>query len=244
MFAAAALYLTLGFCALGIGLAVIRYDLYDREPWRLILFAVALGALGMWASYHAEISIISASHRRGRTVDYTTLAFIAGIIEEVSKAIGVAVMALLARRHFNDPLDGLVYGSFIGLGAAIEESVALLSRQDSLAALPATEPVRLVGHLIMGGIGGFGFGILTAKSRSACWAIPASLLAAIAMHIAWDVAAFAQLESGQAMTRSQTIIPVLLMLLGMLIYRKLAYVGAGMTRSLVQSRTPQPRRCP
>jgi protease PrsW len=238
------LYLTLAFCALGIGLAVVRYDLYTREPWPLILAAVALGAAGMFASYHAEVGVIRAAQRSGLTIGYNELAVLAGVVEEIAKVIGVLCIAALARRHFNDPLDGLVYGSFVGLGAALEESVALLSKSGALATLPATEPVRLVGHLIMGGIGGFGLGVFTANARAARLAFPGTVALAVVLHIAWDLAAFDQLRSGPRLTFSQTLIPVLLMLLGMLAYRRLATLGAQMTRDLLQVCDLRTRQCP
>ncbi len=239
MFPAFTLYLTLAFCSLGIGLAVVRYDLYDREPWPLILGAIGLGALGMMASYYVEVGAIEFIHGRGLPFGYTGLAFLAGVVEEVFKALGVLVIVLAARRHFNDPLDGLIYGSFVGLGAAIEESAALIAGQVHLRSLPATEPVRLVGHLIMGGIGAFGLGLLTMRHSSAHIAAAGSLAAAVALHIAWDLAAFDQLESGPPLTFSQTLIPVLLMLLGMLIYRRLASVGARLTREHRRVRNPR-----
>jgi RsiW-degrading membrane proteinase PrsW (M82 family) len=228
------LYLTLAFCALGIGLAVVRYDLYTREPWPLLLLAVAVGAAGMFASYHAEVAVIRAATRNGLTVGYNELAVLAGVVEEIAKVLGVLSIAAIARRHFNDPLDGLVYGSFVGLGAALEESVALLSKSGALATLPATEPVRLVGHLIMGGIGGFGLGVFAARARVRRFAFPGTLLLAIVLHIAWDLAAFDQLQSGPDLTFSQSLIPVLLMLLGMLAYRRLATLGAQLTREFLQ----------
>lgn len=234
------LYATLGVCALCIAWVVVRYDLYEREPWFMVLAAIGLGALGMWLAYHGQLALILATNRAGWLVSDPLLALFAGTTEEIAKLAAVGAIALLSRRHFNEPLDGLVYGSFAGLGAAIEESVAVLSNIPDLALLPAQEPVRLAGHLVMGGIGGFGMGLITCDARRATAGIAASLATAIALHTAWDIAAFA--AASQPDTPSlrawHTPVAMLLMLGGMVIYRYLVALGARWSHEVMGCSAP------
>lgn len=229
------LYLTLAACAVVIGVVVVRYDLYEREPWFMVLLAVSLGAACMYGAGEAQAGLIRAVNGAGVLVSNGMLALMAGVTEEVGKLAAVLAVAWSVRRYFNEPLDGLMYGSFAGLGAALEESVWVLGRLETLQSLPPQEPVRLAGHLIMGGIGGFGAGLLTTRPRAALWAIPASLAGAIALHSAWDVVAFDAADHFRLTGRLEpwhTGLPVVLMILGLVAYRRMVTVGTRWTAAM------------
>lgn len=228
------LYGTLLVCAACIGWAAWRYDLYDREPLGPILVAVGAGAAFMWIAGHVQGWLIS------RTVDVAhelagnaLWATFAGVTEEIAKLTAVGVVFVTCRRHFNDPMDGLVYGAFAGLGAAIEESVFHLGFRVQSGLLPAQEPVRLAGHLIMGGIGGFGVGMLALGRRTWwLWTI-ASLTGATVLHVLWDVVAFAAADraaAGGTPLRKHIVAGMMLMLLGMVVFRRLVEVGSRLSR--------------
>jgi len=227
------LYFTLATCGLAIVLIVRRYDLYQREPVCLILTTLALGAGAMWVAGQLEGAIIHALYSEGFPVSNTLLAAIAGCSEEFAKFAIVVLLWAAIPKYFDEPLDGLLYGSFAGLGAALEESVFVLSRSQINGYLPPTEPVRLCGHLVMGGIGAFGLGLLPIRSR---WAIPvilACLASAAILHTAWDVAAFSASDMYRLHLRLEgwhTAIPIALMLTGMVIYRRFVAIGARLTR--------------
>jgi RsiW-degrading membrane proteinase PrsW (M82 family) len=227
------LYATLAACALFTGWVVVRYDLYDKEPVRALATAVASGAVLMFLAGRAQVALIHLGvdhwHEWLGTWYYLVLA---GVFEELAKVASVGVVAMVFRRHFNDPIDGLIYGAFAGLGAALEESVWLLGFDVASPFLPWQEPVRLAGHLVMGGIGGWGMGALTGRPGPARWMIPASLSAAVGLHILWDVAAFEgarlHLEAGGAPAWT-TGMAMAIMLGGMLIFRALVGRGSRMS---------------
>lgn len=50
----------------------------------------------------------------------------APVVEETTKTVLLVVIVLAARRHFEGPLDGLVYGALIGAGFAFTENVLYL----------------------------------------------------------------------------------------------------------------------
>ena len=52
----------------------------------------------------------------------------APLVEETTKGAGLLVLMLLARRYFNGPLDGLIYGSLIGGGFAFTENIIYYTR--------------------------------------------------------------------------------------------------------------------
>ncbi|MGD9688545.1 MAG: PrsW family glutamic-type intramembrane protease [Phycisphaerales bacterium] len=225
------LYLTLAACGVLCGVLIIKYDLYRREPWHLVLAAVALGALGMFGAGELQIVLIRAINASGSQVSNTTLALLAGVTEEAAKFLVVLVIA--TRRSFDEPLDGIIFGSLAGLGAALDESVYYLNYGAPPEYLPPQEPIRLAGHLIMGGIAGFGLGPLRLKvAHGAAWAAGA-FLAAVALHVAWDLVAFSASDHHHRtgkLTPWHTVLPMALITLGMLTYRHLITVGARMTR--------------
>lgn len=241
------LYLSLALCTIGIAAAVVRYDLYKQEPWAMLALTALLGAGGMWLAGKAQLAVIPIviSHYNGIT--NLQLALLAGSTEELGKLFAVICIIVIARGAFDEPLDGLIYGSFAGLGAAIEESIVVLGKGVAGEYLPPQEPVRLAGHLVMGGIGAFGLGLLTTRSRWAVPVIAACLAGAILLHTAWDVAAFSAADLYRIHGKLHpwhTITPIALMLGGMLVYRWFAGVGARLVRAHLQICDVKTRECP
>lgn len=235
------LYLALAACAGLLAVMVVRYDLFDREPWYMLLGATLLGAVGMSCAGVAEQWVILAVTDRGGVIGNVELALLVGVTEELAKFLAVVLIFLGARRYFNEPLDGLIYGSFTGLGAAVEESVHMLLQLERPTGLPAQEPVRLAGHLVMGGIGSFGLGFVVVKHRRA-WAYAGlALAAAMALHTLWDIAAFSAADHHREHGRLRswhTLMPVGLMFVGLYVYRRLVGRGAALTMRMLTGATP------
>lgn len=222
------LYLTLAVCAGVIGQAVRRYDLHTREPMWTLVLATAVGAGFMELAGQTQLGVLTSLHAAGGLVSDTTLAVLAGVTEELGKLAAVAVVMLSASRHFNEVCDGVIYGAFAGLGAALAESVAILSGEGA-EFLPPQEPVRLAGHLIMGGIAAAGLGALAVGERRAWLWLPLGVLVAVSLHTAWDVLAFdavRQFRGGARRDPLHTIGPIVIMLVGMILFRWLVARGA------------------
>jgi RsiW-degrading membrane proteinase PrsW (M82 family) len=178
-----AFFLTIALCALLTAGLVYRYDLYEHEPIPLLGVAIALGAGAMWLS--GAIEDLALDVWRGAGPLGT--AFVASVTEELFKLVVVIAVALSARREFDDPMDGLVYGSMAGLGAALEESLFYhrLAPTAHLA-VPASELVRIWAHVVLGGIVGFPLGFWRARPRLAAGAAVAGLCIAVGFHLGWD----------------------------------------------------------
>lgn len=235
------LYSTLILCALVVGAMVYRYDLYDREPWPLVLGATILGMGAMWLAGEVQVFWLERGGVEA-IVNPVVVSVLAGTHEELAKWAVVLSIALVFRRRFNDPMDGIVYGSFAGLGAAIDESLALLAGLPGNSTLPATEPVRLLGHLVMGGIGGFGLGVLAVCGSWASWrvwtAAVGSLLAAMTLHFIWDMIAVPANDSGK-MTRGQTAGAIAVMLSGLVAYGGCVLTASAWSRQMLSPGNPR-----
>ncbi|MFP3397480.1 PrsW family intramembrane metalloprotease [Brevibacterium sp. SIMBA_078] len=76
----------------------------------------------------------------------------APILEESTKTVLLLVIVLAARRHFEGPLDGLVYGSLIGAGFAFTENILYLGQSwndGELPGLAVTFAMRCLGSPLL-----------------------------------------------------------------------------------------------
>lgn len=233
------LTLTLVTCAvLGVVL-IVRYDLYEREPWWMLLLAAVAGFLVMMPMGPLEDGTLSLFGSAPRPS--WLIGIVASTHEEAARFMLVLVLAIFVRSQFNDPIDGLIYGSVIGLGMALEESLNLMRIEGIDGPLPPpNELVRFCGHLVMGGITGYAFGLARFGIRgwkfTMAWTVAFSLL----MHAVWDWIAFEAMRAG-VMARSQTIGAVALMLSGMVVYGGLVVRGSQHSRRVFAPHHP-PRR--
>jgi len=220
------LYVAIGLCALLAALLVYRYDLYEREPWYTLVLAALIGALGMRVAGAIELASMA------NVQSSPAIAALAALHEELARLIIVSGLALLLRRNFNDPMDGIVYGSIVGLGMAVEESYYVLGLlQDPPAYLLPVETVRLTGHLIMGGIVGFAIGL--ARTGTGAWKSKLVLCFSVsfALHFLWDVLALAT-DVRPDFSEAQTTAAIALILFGMLFYGSLVLEGSRLSKSM------------
>jgi RsiW-degrading membrane proteinase PrsW (M82 family) len=222
-------HLTLIGCAVAAAVLVLRYDLYDREPWPLLLGAAIAGAFVMWTiGFVEDATLARCCHSVGGPA---VLAGIAAVEEELGRLAVVLAVAICFPRQFNDPIDGLIYGSIVGLGNAVEESREVLSWMDPTWFLPATEPVRVLGHLILGGITGFALGMARLRMRDWPIILAQCVTMSIGIHFVWDWIAFTVRDRG-TITLRQSFASIVLMIVGMAVYGTLVVRGSRRSREV------------
>jgi len=227
------LYAALLLAALAAVRLVYRYDLYDREPWPLLAAVIGTGAIVMAIAGPLEDRVIQLTG--GGQPGAAGIALVAAVMEEIFRLAIVVALAFLVPRHFNDPMDGLIYGSAIGIGMALEETTVYLSRAAGTAPAEtfSIELVRLFGHLLMGGITGFGVGMMHRHppGRSWIWIAAACLAGGITIHFLWDYAALVSAMSGGT---AEWPVPasVVLMAATMSLYGLLVTTGSNTSRAV------------
>jgi RsiW-degrading membrane proteinase PrsW (M82 family) len=183
------IYVTVALCALILALLVIRYDMYDREPWYMLVVAAGLGLFSCRTVGCVEDWCLV------RFADPHALAVhaaVAATFEEAFKILAVLTIAVCFRSHFNDPMDGIIYGAFAGLGFAICESTFYIELARSWHPKPThpqlfgQEAIRLSLHLLTGAIGSFGLGLARYRIRHWKLILPTWVAAAVAIHFLWD----------------------------------------------------------
>ncbi len=188
-----ALVLSLGVAGVFLAAVVIVVwwiDRYDREPWTVV-FSVFLWGMVIAPALVTLIGIVG-------DVGASVLATVGvrPLIEELAKGLGI-LMVILFSRHFDNPTDGLVYGTAVGLGFAMTENlfygfsvVPVLARGDALSlVLGRTVFTAGVHALASSAVGaGLGFGRTSGgRVGSVSWAL-LGLGVAVALHGGWNLA--------------------------------------------------------
>jgi RsiW-degrading membrane proteinase PrsW (M82 family) len=166
---------------------IYQYDRYHKAPWPLLLLAFATGFVAMIGVGHLEdfthtLFDLVAGDR------FAAQAMVAATHEELARLAIVGLIAVAFRKHFHDPMDGLIYGAFVGLGMALEESLFFVGMmEDAGLALIGTEAVRLLLHVLFGGLATLGVGLVATWGWQGFSILTAGLTAAIGLHWLWDM---------------------------------------------------------
>jgi RsiW-degrading membrane proteinase PrsW (M82 family) len=106
-------------------LVIWRIDRYEKEPLGLLTAAFMWGAApAILVSAVAELALDSslALLSPGQQ-QLVSASLVAPPIEEITKGLALWGLYTLARREFDGVLDGIIYGSIVGLGFAMTENV-------------------------------------------------------------------------------------------------------------------------
>ena len=185
-------------------LVVRRMDRNEKEPWRLVLVAAAWGAivatsLVIWGE---SLWDATAQHTLvpGPGLD-ASIAFSAGLLEELAKGTAVVLLFLVMRNDFDDVVDGIVYGAAVGLGFNFLESIAYMTDLYSIFQPEGfgweAAGFQWYGRQVLGLFFGhatytafIGAGLGAARQlphlRQKALAILSGFLIAIAGHFSWD----------------------------------------------------------
>ncbi|WP_224760690.1 MULTISPECIES: PrsW family intramembrane metalloprotease [unclassified Salinibacterium] len=191
----------LGIVALGVRWV----DTWEPEPRVILLFAFLWGAgvsVLLALIIDGEIQSVIASFG-GSTDSFVFLqaAVQAPIVEETAKGLGVLLIFLVARRHFDGPVDGIVYAACIGAGFAFTENIqyfaiAILESEGSFGDIAGVFIVRGLmspfAHVMFTALTGFAIGLAARRAGIAAGlgAFVVGLVAAILLHAFWNGALF------------------------------------------------------
>jgi protease PrsW len=137
---------------LGIVLLGIRWiDRWEPEPRSALLFAFLWGAaasvlVALLVGVVAEVVLTSAG-TSGGTLEFLGAVVQAPIVEEIAKGFGVLLIFLVARKHFDGPVDGVVYAATVAAGFAFTENILYFG-----AELGGGEGSSVVGVFIIRGL--------------------------------------------------------------------------------------------
>lgn len=182
----------------GVLIAVRIVDRWEPEPRGLLIFALAWGAIaavGIALAVDVVISVVFGGDDSALRDTFRAVVQ-APIVEELAKGLGVYLIFLIARRAFDGPVDGIVYGALVGAGFAFTENIqyfAISFIEGGIADTTATFFVRGIlspfAHVMFTSITGFALGLAARRGASAGRAFGPWLLGmtgAIALHALWN----------------------------------------------------------
>jgi RsiW-degrading membrane proteinase PrsW (M82 family) len=131
------------------------------------------------------------------TLASISIGFVTPLVEEISKGIAIVLVVLFSSK-FDNPTDGVVYGTAVGLGFAVSENV-MYGISAGVHLQNASGVLILVGGrtLLSAGIhalssatlGGFlGHAVLSGRMPARILWAASGLLAAIILHGSWNLA--------------------------------------------------------
>jgi RsiW-degrading membrane proteinase PrsW (M82 family) len=110
----------------GIYLSIVIYgkDKYDPEPKRILLAAFLLGCLSIIPAAIIEMLLKEPLALTNSSLINVAISAFAGIglVEELCKFFFLRIHAF-RKPQFNEPFDGIVYATFVGLGFATAENL-------------------------------------------------------------------------------------------------------------------------
>lgn len=118
----------LALLPLAVVLLTIRWvDRWEPEPRWALWFAFLWGAavsVAFALVVDLGVQLALAVAESGATLDEAMQAVVqAPIVEETAKGIGVLLLYVFSRSHFDGPVDGLVYGATVAAGFAFTENI-------------------------------------------------------------------------------------------------------------------------
>jgi RsiW-degrading membrane proteinase PrsW (M82 family) len=180
-------------------LAVYLIDRWEPEPKRLLLFAFLWGAV---VSISVTLLIqpffaLAAAPPAG--MDYRTFAVTvqAPVVEEFAKSLGLLLLLLLARKHFDGPVDGVVFAFTIAGGFAFTENILYFGRAIAESSTPGADLAVVFflrgvmspfAHAIFTGTTGLilGFAARRWHTGMSVVAFFAGLVPAMLLHSMWN----------------------------------------------------------
>ncbi|MDN3495552.1 PrsW family glutamic-type intramembrane protease [Planococcus sp. APC 4015] len=178
--------------------AVRLVDRWEPEPRGLVIFAVAWGAVAAVGIALGVDLALSVAFGADSLFDSSFVSGViqAPVVEEVAKGLGVFLLFVSARRAFDGPVDGVVYGALIGAGFAFTENIqyfAISFIEGGAADTSVTFFVRGIlspfAHVMFTSVTGFALGLAARRGASAGaafgpWLV--GLTGAVALHALWN----------------------------------------------------------
>lgn len=180
-------------------LAVFVIDRWEPEPKRLLLFAFTWGAVVSIAVTMLIQPFFTLAAGPAAGLDPTAFAVIvqAPVVEEFAKSLGLLLILLFARKHFDGPVDGVVFAFTIAGGFAFTENILYFGRAIAGSDTPGADLATVFflrgvmspfAHAIFTGTTGLvlGFAARRAGPGLAVVAFGVGLVPAMLLHSMWN----------------------------------------------------------
>jgi len=176
-------------------------DRWEPEPLPALLFGLLWGAavavfVALVAGLGVEV-IVALSGGLFETNDFIGAVVQAPLVEEFGKGVGILLIFLVARKHFDTPVDGVVYAAVVAGGFAFTENIIYFGSQ-LLAGGGIVQVFLMRGlmspfaHVMFTACTGIAIGLAARRAGTfgVIGAFFLGLIPAILLHALWNGALF------------------------------------------------------
>jgi RsiW-degrading membrane proteinase PrsW (M82 family) len=186
-------------------LGVNWIDRWEPEPRGILVFAFLWGAgmaVVLALLVGSTVDTVLATITGSDTVsDFLGAVVEAPLVEETGKGLGVLIIFFAARKHFDSPIDGIVYAAWVAGGFAFSENILyfgsqLLESGSVDGAVIGTFITRGImspfAHVMFTACTGIALGIAARRAGvlGAIGLFILGLIPAMALHALWNGALF------------------------------------------------------
>ncbi|MCF6242170.1 MAG: PrsW family glutamic-type intramembrane protease [Bacteroidales bacterium] len=178
--------LTIAITPIILILIYLNYrDKYEKEPKKLLIKAVAGGAITVIPIYFIEVFLGELFHSDSTIKQAFYDAFVvASFTEEVFKYL-VFWILIWKNKNFNEFFDGIIYAVYISMGFAMVENVLyVLGSGHGVGILRALTAVP--GHALFGVAMGYYFGLARFLEKKSLYYLKMALIVPIILHGIYD----------------------------------------------------------
>jgi len=182
-------------------LGVRWVDRWEPEPRAAVVFAFMWGAgvavlLALLVGAEVD-NVINSLGGPGPDYEFFGAVVQAPIVEEVGKGLGILIIFFAARKHFDGPVDGLVYSAWVAGGFAFTENILYFGSQ--IIAQEGIVEIFIVrgimspfAHLMFTAFIGIALGLAARRggTLTAIGYFIVGLIPAILLHAFWNGALF------------------------------------------------------
>ncbi|KPK40819.1 MAG: hypothetical protein AMJ69_01020 [Gammaproteobacteria bacterium SG8_47] len=168
-------------------------DRHQPEPALVLAALYGLGLAAAWFNMHVHqalyaIGLNADPYALAREEHWWELLFFSvfgiGLGEELSKFVPFALLATRLK-HFDEPIDGIIYASFVALGFASFENLQHLRYLDGWAGVGRAVASPAV-HVVFASIWGYLYGCALLRRRGKWRAAGTGLALAALTHGVYD----------------------------------------------------------
>lgn len=195
----------LALVPLGIVLIGVNWiDRWEPEPRGILIFAF------LWGSGAAVVitliigvgvdRIASALSLSVASAEFFGAVVQAPLVEELAKGVGIVLIFLFARKHFDGPVDGIVYAAWVAGGFAFTENILYFGGEllDTFSPIAVAEVFLIRGlmspfaHIMFTSFFGIALGLAARRSGAVSLAgfFALGLVPAVVLHALWNGALF------------------------------------------------------
>lgn len=184
----------------GLLLAIRWVDRWEPEPRPALAFAFAWGAgvavaVSLVINTSAMLGLLLAGVDE-LSAQAATATFVAPLVEESAKGLGVLIVFLCWRRHVDGPVDGLVYAATVATGFAVVEDVLYFAEAAQYGGAEGTSVAGVFAlralfspfaHLMFTAVLGLALGHAARRGGASwVWLAPLGWLGSVFLHALWN----------------------------------------------------------